>query len=94
MVRSVRVIDERRELGMTQDLAYAMVLEVQGLIRSLAVRTRLDRELRVGETFSFRGRRWVVSDVHHANREGLDRRLIAREVDADDSPPIKAGSPA
>ncbi|MGH3005734.1 MAG: hypothetical protein ACRDOS_07525 [Gaiellaceae bacterium] len=48
---------------MTQDLAYDMMLEVQGLIRSVAVRTRLDRELRIGETFSMRGRRWVVSEV-------------------------------
>ena len=69
---------------MAQDLAYDMMLEVQGLIRSLAVRTRIDRELQVGETFSLRGRRWIVSDVHHANREGLDRRLIAREVDEHD----------
>ncbi|MGH3047200.1 MAG: hypothetical protein ACRDNC_09390 [Gaiellaceae bacterium] len=57
------VIDEGRALGMTQDLAYDMMLEVQGLIRSVAVRTRLDRELRIGETFSMRGRRWVVSEV-------------------------------
>jgi hypothetical protein len=79
---------------MTQDLAYDMMLEVQGLIRSFAVRTRLDRELRVGETFSLRGRQWVVSNVHHANREGLDRRVIAREVGADDSRPITAASRA
>ena len=79
---------------MTQDLAYDMMLEVQGLIRSFAVRTRLDRELRVGETFSLRGRRWVVSNIQHANREGLDRRLIAREVGVDDSPKITAASRA
>ena len=70
---------------MAQDLAYDMMLEVQGLIRSLAVRTTLDRELRVGETFSLRGRQWVVSNVHLANREGLDRRVIARELDEPDS---------
>jgi hypothetical protein len=69
---------------MTHDLAYDMMLEVKGLIRSLTVRTTLDRELRVGETFSLRGREWVVSNVHHANREGLDRRVIAREVDETD----------
>jgi hypothetical protein len=69
---------------MTHDLAYDMMLEVKGLIRSLTVRTTLDRELRVGETFSLRGREWVVSNVHHANREGLDRQVIAREVDETD----------
>jgi hypothetical protein len=87
------VIEEGRELRMTQDLAYDMMLEVQGLIRSLAVRTKLDRELRVGETFSLRGRQWVVSNVRYAEREGLDRRLIAREIDADDAP-ITVGSSA
>jgi hypothetical protein len=80
------VIDEGRKPGMTQDLAYDMMLEVHGLIRSLAVRTRLDRELRIGETFSMRGRHWIVADVHHASSEGLDRRLIAREVEPDDLP--------
>ena len=38
-------------------------LEVQGLIRSVSLRTNLDRELRIGETFSMRGRCWVVSEV-------------------------------
>ena len=70
---------------MAQDLAYDMMLEVQGLIRSLAVRTTLDRELRVGETFSLRGRQWVVANIHRANREGLDRRVIACELDEPDS---------
>jgi hypothetical protein len=84
------VFDEGRELGMTQDLAYDMMLEVKGLIRSLAVRTTLDRELRVGEKFSLRGRHWIVSNVHNANREGLDRRVIARELDETD-PSLTAG---
>jgi hypothetical protein len=65
---------------MTQDLAYDMMLEAQGLIRSFGVRTKLDRELRVGETFSLRDRRWVVTGVHAASSEGVDRRLIAREL--------------
>ncbi len=65
---------------MTQGLAYDMMLEVQGLVRSLAVRTTLHRELRIGETFSMSGRRWVVSDVQVMNRKGVDRRLIASEI--------------
>jgi hypothetical protein len=65
---------------MTQDLAYDMMLEVQGLIRSFAVRTTLDRELRVGETFSLRGRDWVVQRVDAVTQEDLDRRLVAREL--------------
>jgi hypothetical protein len=77
---------------MAQDLAYDMMLEVQGLIRSLAVRTTLDRELQVGETFNYHGRQWVVSNVDHANREGLDRRLLAREIDVSNSPAVTAGS--
>ena len=73
---------------MTQDLAYDMMLEVQGLIRSVSLRTSLDRELRIGETFSMRGRCWVVSEVRPVRSEGLDRRLIAREVDSPDASPI------
>ena len=65
---------------MMQDLAYDMMLEVQGLIRSLAIRTRLDRELLVGETFSLHGREWVVQRVHTVTEEDLDRRLVAREL--------------
>ena len=67
---------------MTKDLAYDMMLEVQGLIRSVSLRTSLDRELRIGETFSMRGRRWVVSEVRPVRSAGVDRRLIAREVDS------------
>ena len=66
---------------MAQDLSYDMMLEVQGLIRSLVVRTKLDRDLRLGESFSLGGRRWVVSAVRDVDEEGLDRRLIAREVE-------------
>jgi hypothetical protein len=40
-----------------------------------------------------RGRHWVVATVHRADREGLDRRLIAREVDANESPTITGRSP-
>ena len=71
---------------MTQDLAYDMMLEVQGLIRSLAVRTTLDRELRVGESFSLHGRDWVVQRVDAVTEEDLDRRLVARELVSDLKP--------
>ena len=75
---------------MAQDLAYDMMLEVQGVIRSYSVRTRLNRELRIGETFSMRGRHWVVFQVRAASKEGLDRRLVAREVEA----PVELGQRA
>lgn len=48
--------DEGGNALMTQDLAYDMMLEAQGLIRSFRVRMSLDRELRIGETFSTLGR--------------------------------------
>ena len=69
---------------MSQDLAYDMMLEVQGLIRSLALRTSLDRELRIGDTFDMRGRRWVVTGVQPVSSTGVDRRLTAREVEVPD----------
>jgi len=65
---------------MARDLAYDMMLEVQGLIRSLAVRTTLDRDLRVGETFNFQDRDWVVERVQPVASGELDRRLVAREI--------------
>jgi hypothetical protein len=71
---------------MTQDLAYDMMLEVQGLIRSLAVRTTLDRELRVGERFNLHGREWVVQRVDSVTEDDLDRRLVARELVSDLKP--------
>jgi hypothetical protein len=68
----------------TDDLVYDMTLEVQGIVRSIVLRTRLDRELGVGETFDLRGRRWRVSTIDRVNRNDLDRRVIARQVeDAD-----------
>jgi hypothetical protein len=45
---------------MAHDLSYDMMLEVQGLIRSLAVRINVDRELRVGDTFNLLGRDWIA----------------------------------
>jgi hypothetical protein len=71
---------------MSRDLAYDMMLEVQGLIRSLALRTTFDRELRVGETFTLHGRSWVVQRVDAVSDEHLDRRLVARELDSDLTP--------
>jgi hypothetical protein len=70
----------REKRRMAQDLAYDMMLEVQGLIRSLAVRTTLNRELLVGETFNFQGRDWVVERVQPVASAELDRRVVAREV--------------
>jgi hypothetical protein len=66
---------------MADDLAYDMMLEVQGLFRSFGVRANFDRDLRVGETFDLRGRRWVVCRVDAVNRDDFDRRLVAQEVE-------------
>jgi hypothetical protein len=66
---------------MAKDLAYDMMLEVQGLIRSFGVRTTLDRELQVGESFDLRGRRWIVAKVDTVQKDDLDRRLVAREAE-------------
>ena len=66
---------------MAKDLAYDMMLEVRGLIRSFGVRTTLDRDLRVGESFDLRGRRWMVSKVDAVEKDDLDRRLVAHEVE-------------
>ena len=66
---------------MAKDLAYDMMLEVRGLIRSFGVRTTLDRDLRVGESFDLRGRRWVVSRVDTVEKADFDRRLVAQEVE-------------
>lgn len=68
-----------RAVGTLSNLR-SVALEAQGLIRSFGVRMSLDRELRIGETFSMTDRRWVVTRVHAASSEGVDRRVIAREL--------------
>jgi hypothetical protein len=65
---------------MAHDLSCDIMLEVQGLIRSPAVRINVDRELRVRERFNLLGRDWIVSTVRAGDKEGLDRRLVAREA--------------
>jgi len=59
---------------------YDLMLEVTGVLRSIPVRTKLDSNLRVGETFDLRGRRWIVSSVDQIGGEDFDRRAVAREV--------------
>jgi hypothetical protein len=66
---------------MAKDLAYDMMLEVRGMIRSIGVRTTLDRDLRVGESFDLRGRRWVVSRIDTVKKDDCDRRLVAQEIE-------------
>ena len=56
-------------------------LEVQGLIRSVSLRTNLDREPRIAETFSCAAGAGSSPKLSRTS-EGLDRRLIAREVDS------------
>jgi hypothetical protein len=65
---------------MSAELTYDLMLEVTGVLRSIPVRTKLDFDLRVGETFDLRGRRWVVSSVDQIGGEDFDRRAVAREV--------------
>ena len=62
-------------------LAYDMMLEVEGVLRSQDVRVNLYREILRGETINVHGRDWLVTDVAVAvPNHGLDRRLIAREI--------------
>jgi hypothetical protein len=65
---------------MSAELTYDLMLEVTGVLRSIPVRTKLDSDLRVGETFDLRGRRWVISSVDQIGGEHFDRRAVAREV--------------
>jgi hypothetical protein len=68
---------------------YDLMLEVTGVLRSIPVRTKLDSNLRVGETFDLRGRRWIVSSVDQIGGEDFDRRAVAREVADVTSPPSR-----
>jgi hypothetical protein len=65
---------------MSAELTYDLMLEVTGVLRSIPVRTKLDSNLRVGETFDLRGRRWIVLSVDQIGGEDFDRRAVAREV--------------
>ena len=65
---------------MSAVLTYYLLLVVTGVLRSIPVRTKLDSNLRVGETFDLRGRRWIVSSVDQIGGEDFDRRAVAREV--------------
>ena len=65
---------------MSVELTYDLMLEVTGVLRSIPVRTKLDSNLRVGETFDLRGRRWIVSSADQIGGEDFDRRAVAREV--------------
>ena len=66
---------------MSAELTYDLRLEVTGVLRSIPVRAKLDSDLRVGETFDLRRRRWIVSSVDQIGAEDFDRRVVAREVD-------------
>ena len=66
--------------AMSADLTYDLMLEVEGVFRSMPVRTTLASELHVGETFELRGRRWVVSRVDRVDRDDLDLRVVARQA--------------
>jgi len=69
---------------MTAELTYDLMLEVKGVLRSITTRTTLDSDLKVGQTFDFGGRHWVVSKVNEVWRDDLDRRVVAQQVDDTD----------
>ena len=69
---------------MSDELTYDLMLEVKGVLRSIPARVRLASELQVGETLNLRDRQWIVSKVERIDREGLDRRVVAREVEGDE----------
>jgi hypothetical protein len=66
---------------MPAELTYDLMLEVKGVLRSITVRTKLDSDLKVGQSFDFGGRLWVVSKVNEVWRDDLDRRVVAQQVD-------------
>jgi hypothetical protein len=66
---------------MPDELTYDLLLEVKGVLRSITVRTKLDSDLKVGETFDFRDRRWIVAKVNEVWSDDLDRRVVAQQVD-------------
>ena len=66
---------------MPAELTYDLMLEVKGVLRSITVRTKLDSDLKVGQSFDFGGRLWVVSTVNEVWRDDLDRRVVAQQVD-------------
>jgi hypothetical protein len=68
------------ENGKTRSmLSYDLMLEVDGVLRSRDLRTKLDRDLEPGERIGVYGRKWVVTVVRQGGGE-LDRRAIAHEI--------------
>ena len=68
---------------MDNPLTYDLLLETAGILRSQDLRLSLDRDLVAGETISFHGRKWLVTDVEPAKPHAeIDRRAIARELPA------------
>jgi hypothetical protein len=66
---------------MSNALTYDLMLETRGILRSPDVRVRLDRDLELGETIDFHGRRWLVTQVTPTKQGAdIDRRAIAQEV--------------
>jgi hypothetical protein len=66
---------------MSNALTYDLMLETRGILRSPDVRVRLDRDLELGETIDFHGRRWLVTQVNSTKQGAdVDRRAIAREL--------------
>ena len=68
---------------MSAELTYDLMLEVTGVLRSIPVRTKLDSNLRVGETFDLRGRRWIVSSVDQIGGDSERQTRLARATGAD-----------
>ena len=48
---------------MRNELMYDLMLEVEGILRSRALRIRRERELEPGDVLDLDGRRWKVTQV-------------------------------
>jgi hypothetical protein len=65
---------------MRNELMYDLMLEVEGILRSRALRIRRERELEPGDVLDLDGRRWEVTQVVPSRSLRVDRRVVAREI--------------
>jgi hypothetical protein len=65
---------------MRNELMYDLMLEVEGILRSRALRIRRERELEPGDVLDLDGRRWKVTQVGPSRSLRVDRRVVAREI--------------
>ena len=65
---------------MRNELMYDLMLEVEGILRSRALRIRRERELEPGDVLDLDGRRWEVTQVGPSRSLRVDGRVVAREI--------------